>query len=260
MLKIISKLPFIFTLLVMFSCEGNKIGTSSLVSLDDQTQENDVTNPVDNGFGDSFSDPATFADWDCVDRDGWDQDGSGSTSDDCNSAFDIGGGQLTITARGADVWGNTHQFNGFYKRDLSGDFDFSVQVVSFNTSPNAWSKFGFFMANDANDIHQGGYFMCAQTISNRVTQQWSSAGNGNINTSGSDSNNSTPKYLRLQKQGNNISCYFRDNSTAPWTLHNRGTTNIPSIGVSFDVGLIATSHNTSAELVVVMDDFQDLSP
>jgi hypothetical protein len=244
----------IFTSLIILSCGQNNLGTDTLIG----NPFSEMIDAPDVGLSDSF-DEDSFASWECVDKDNWDADGSGSTTDDCNSSFTIGGGQLTITSRGADVWGTTHEFNGFYKRDLTGDFDFSVQIVSFNTSPNAWAKFGFFMANDADDFNQGGYVMCAQTISNRVTFQRSSAGNGVINQSGSDSNNSTPKFLRLKKDGNIISCFFKENVGDTWSLHSQSPYVNSSVASVFDVGLIATSHNTSSELVVVMDDFEDLS-
>jgi hypothetical protein len=252
-MKRVFSLIFICIFGLLTACNDNKIGTSSLFTGQAEEEQQEA------GFSDDFSDPASFADWECIDKDNWDQDGSGSTSDDCNSAFAIGGGSLTITARGADVWGTTHQFAGFYKRDLTGDFDFGVQVVSMTTTPNAWSKFGFFVANDATNFNSGGYVMCAQTVSNRVTQQWSSTGNGSINQSGSDSNNNTPKYLRLQKIGNTINCYFKEAVGAAWTLHSQSPLVVPSLNGVFDVGLIATSHNTGAELIITMDDFQDLS-
>ena len=32
-------------------------------------------------LSDDFSDPISFADWECIDKDSWDQDGSSDTSD-----------------------------------------------------------------------------------------------------------------------------------------------------------------------------------
>ncbi len=251
----------IFLSLILISCGQNTMGTSdSLVGGDPYTELVDTPEAPDVPVGhtDSF-DEDSVANWECVDRDNWDADNSGSTTDDCETSFAIGGGQLTITSRGADVWSTTHQFNGFYKRDLTGDFDFSVQIVSFNTSPNGWAKFGFYMANDTNDLGAGGYVMCAQTIANRVALQYSVNADANINGNRQDGTNSMPKYLRMKKEGNNITCFYKENISDDWTAHSGGVYDNASVAGVFDVGLIATSHNPSSELIVVMDDFMDLS-
>jgi len=219
-----------------------------------------VPNSFDSGTpeavknNDSFDDEISNS-WSCIDTDNFDLNGNGDPGDDCDEAFSASDGKLSAKARGADIWGTTHQFQALYLQGESGDFDYSIKIESMQSTPNAWAKLGLFIANDISDLSMGGYVMCAQTVSNRVTMQHAVNDDQVINGNGTEGTNTTPKWLRLKKVGNDISCFYKEALTDSWTQHSIGTLT-KAYAANFDVGIVLTSHNSAATLEVIYDDFE----
>jgi hypothetical protein len=203
---------------------------------------------------DSFS-AALASQWSSVDKDNWDMDGNGNPSDDVATAVSTSAASLQLIGRGADVWNWTHQYVSAYLDNQTGDFDYSIKVIS-TVNTDGWSKTGFLIANNLTDLTAGGILNCSTTQSNNITVQYANANNGNIDAHSSAGSSARAVWLRLKKVGTVFSCYYKYALGDSWTLHS--SPNISSIAATFDVGLITTAHSGSNTMTAILDDFSDL--
>jgi hypothetical protein len=203
---------------------------------------------------DSFS-SSLAAQWSSIDKDNWDMNSNGNPSDDNSTSVSATNATLQLIGRGADVWDWTHQFVSSFFDDHTGDFDYSVKVIS-TVNTDQWSKTGFLVANNLADLNAAGILLCASTQSNSITVQYAPGGDGNITIHSSLGNSAKPVWLRLKKVGSAISCYYKYAIGDAWSLHSSPT--ISSLNATYDVGLFTTAHSGSNTMTAILDDFSDL--
>ncbi len=180
------------------------------------------------------------------------------------ATFVQSGGQLAVTARGADVWTVDNQYAAAYK-DYPGDFDVSVKVVS-QTEAYEWSKAGIIVMNKFADPANGGCFAVIVTPEHGLKIQWDSAAPvGQYDWPEGPAAKQTltkyPVWLRAVKHGGSYSGYWRANLADTWT--SLGTGSPLNAGSPVQVGLFVSSHDVNVASTVAFDDFQgggDMQP
>ena len=260
MKNILNILSLFLVLIFLSSCGAGFDQTTiedNFIKGNTELVEEEIPDSIETTGVESFEEEISSS-WSCLDTDNFDLDGNGDRFDDCDEAFTVENGKLIAKARGRDIWRNTHQFQALYLEAQSGDFNYSLKIESMDTSPHTWSKLGLFVANDVSDFGMGGYVLCAQTNNQRVTVQWSGNDSGDINGNRVDGTSDKPIWLRIEKIGNDVNCYFKYNLEDSWTHHSAGSITRNFAGV-FDVGIILTSHNSNSTLQVTYDDFIDLN-
>jgi hypothetical protein len=164
--------------------------------------------------------------------------GAWSNSDigdvDPNGSFtDHGDGSYTITADGADIWGNADAFHYAYQQ-MSGDGQMIVRVTSLDWT-DGWAKAGIMMRQDLDP--NSAHTIMAVTPGNGVTQQGRDVkGGGSFHyTLGG---RTAPICLRLVRVGDTFTGYFYEDGV--WKQ--RGSRVIPMTDPIY-VGMAATSHS-----------------
>ena len=152
---------------------------------------------------------------------------------DPNGSFtDNGDGTYTMTADGADIWGNADAFH-FAHQQMSGDGQIIVRVSSL-VNTNTWAKAGVMMRQDLDP--NSAHTIMAITPGQGVTMQGRDVkGGGSFHmTLGG---RTAPMCLRLVRVGDTFTGYFYEDGV--WK--EQGTRVIPMTDPIY-VGMAATSH------------------
>ena len=146
-------------------------------------------------------------------------------------------GTFTITAAGADIGGQSDQFNFIYQQ-IPGDVEVIARVDSVSAA-HAWSKSGVMIRSSLAADAAHGYALV-------------SAGRGvafqrRLNNGGASGNTygpsvSAPYWVRLVRKGTTVTAYSSPNGTT-WTTVSSKTI---GLGATAYVGIATTSHNASA--------------
>lgn len=166
------------------------------------------------------------------------------------------GGQLTITARGTDVWFDHTEFAAVYK-DFPDTFDISVKVVS-QTRAHEWSKAGIMIMNDMKNPAAGGCFAVIVTPDNGIKIQYDSAatqvGFEWPEGPGAKPVPQYPVWLRATRKGGTFYGWYRTSLASDWILLRGG---VPILtGPTSQAGPFVSSHDVNISSTVVFDDFQ----
>lgn len=191
--------------------------------------------------------------WSFIDKDNWDADNDGNKENDEN--FNVENNTLKIKSRGSDLWNNTHQFVSMYL-DLNQDFDFAIKINSMNDT-DKWAKLGMIVGNDLIDFSDGSLVNCMQTNKQRMSLQYSKSSNGSINQNKQSGNSNKPKYLRMIKNGDVISCYYKENFEDLW-IEFSGSPVTRNFNSNFQFGIWQTSHSNSKTLESEITEFYDI--
>lgn len=210
-------------------------------------------------FDDDFSANALGSKWSIADKDGF----TDSPRNPYISLTDIPG-QLTMRARGEDVWHENNKFAAAYRTDITGDFDVSVKVVS-QFFADSWSKAGIVMRNGFTGSDSAGYAMVvvAPASNTGFTFQYDlAAPAGELDGSVNVGPPVYPCWLRLAKKGSSVSAYYKTALANPWTQ--LGTAQTPlGMAVNSQIGLAVSSHDPNETSTAVFDDFHgggDIQP
>jgi hypothetical protein len=200
---------------------------------------------------DKFEDQTLNSNWVWRDRD----------NDEAQGTYNQSGGQLLMSARGADVYGSTNEFATLYRTDLTGDnFDVTVKIMSQNAS-DGWGKAGIIVANNFASLGSGGYAFIAITPGNNIAFHADvNAPLGEIDGGAGGGTLAFPIWLRLVRNGTSLSGYWRTSLSNAWTQSNATVT--PSglaNGTNSQVGLFVCSHSGSTTMSVAFDDFEGAS-
>ena len=193
-------------------------------------------------FSDDFSEPNLMSNWIFFD---YTEAGDASAS--------IVDGELAITAAGSDVYKKRNAYAGIARKDIKGDFDVSVKVIS-QESIHTWSQAGIFTINKLSDRTQGGYSFLTVTPS-RVAFFWDAEEpKGELEHNTQVKTAKKPIWLRLVKKGKLLSSYFKVNEEDEWTpvVIDNATLNLAD---NVYIGLYSFSHNSTQTGTVRMDDF-----
>jgi regulation of enolase protein 1 (concanavalin A-like superfamily) len=147
------------------------------------------------------------------------------------------GPPITITARGADIFGTADQFHFAYKQ-LSGVGSITARVVSVSNS-DPWAKAGVMIRES---LEPGSVnVMIAVTPGNGVTfQNRTSAGADSVSTV--QAGITAPQWVRLTRSGNTFTGEYSANGSN-WTA--LGSVDIAMLSEVY-IGLCLTSHNVGA--------------
>lgn len=159
-----------------------------------------------------------------------------------------------ILAGGSDIWGKRDEFHFSYK-ELKGDFDFSVQILSLSKA-NQYTKAGIMARADLTDNSQHVYY---QIFPDNTPRNKNSGGcefqyrlekGGEMKaiypdpvTAGNQFDVTFPNtWIRLKRHGDIFVSYI-SNDNKSWKLYSTYLQKMPK---QLFVGLAVTSHNKSA--------------
>ena len=166
-------------------------------------------------------------------------------------------GTVTINSRGRRMWEGDNFFSAIRRTDITGDFDISVQVVSQNDNyTHDGSKVGILIANNFDDLSQGGYVSFHTRGNRRILLQSEGSTPGQI--SGSSSVNFSeeqdwPVWLRLVKSGTEFTGFYKFAEGDDWIP--LGSRSVTTTAAHSQVALFASSNNDSETLSGTMTDF-----
>jgi len=123
-----------------------------------------------------------------------------------NLSVDEATGTYTITGEGADIWGSSDAFHYVYMK-LTGDGEISARVVSNGTGSNTWAKGGVMIretnAPDSKHMIMG----MTGGDGGGIAFQGRAATGGNSSSYHGDLTASPPYWVKLVREGNQISGY-----------------------------------------------------
>ncbi|MGC8744821.1 MAG: PA14 domain-containing protein, partial [Verrucomicrobiia bacterium] len=171
---------------------------------------------------------------------------------------------MRVSANGWDIWNNNDGFHYVY-RQVTGNFDIKVRVESLTRADN-WSKAGIMARLSTN---AGSRFIIVMTTptngQNMIGVQWRDTADGTCGSihGGSGGPVVNPAYpnqwLRLQRIGSVINCYYSTNGV-DWNMYtNRDTA---AFGGAYPdtilVGLAVVSHNQTLLTNNAVAEFREL--
>jgi regulation of enolase protein 1 (concanavalin A-like superfamily) len=145
-------------------------------------------------------------------------------------------GSFTVSASGADVWGNADAFHFVYQ-PWTGDGSVVSRVASV-TNANSWSKAGV-MFRESLTPGSAHAFILVSVAKGVAYQRRDTTGGASVSTTGSMS--APPRWVRLDRSGNTFSAYESADGIA-WKLV--GTDTIP-MAQQIYVGIAVTSHDNT---------------
>jgi fibronectin type 3 domain-containing protein len=165
----------------------------------------------------------------------------GSPTDAGAASYNSTTGIWTVAGGGADIWGNSDQFN-FASTTVSGNATLIAEVTSLtNTDP--WAKAGL-MFRDGSTSNAANVAVFA-TPGNGVSLQWRTTAGGASNYTNIASvpapTASAPVWLELVRTGNVFTASYSTNGTTYTTV---GTETI-TLDTALSAGLAVTAHNNS---------------
>jgi hypothetical protein len=171
-------------------------------------------------------------------RGGWNDNDIGSPAFGGSADYDAPSDTYTINGNGADIWGNSDQFN-FASTTMTGDGS-AIAYVDSITNTNAWAKAGVMIRNDSS----AGSVFAALLVSptSGITFEWRSTVGG---TTSQEVNVSiaAPVGLKLTRAGSTFTAYY---STDGINWIAIGPSQTVAMNAAALAGLAVTSHNTGA--------------
>ncbi len=155
-------------------------------------------------------------------------------------------GLFTVKGSGADIWDYSDSFH-FVWQPLAGNGEIVARVVGVQNT-DGWAKAGLMIRGSL--AANAPYAMLAATPSRGATFQWRYFVNGNSG-SRKDSLLSTPYWVRLVRQGNNLTGYTSKDGVT-WNLLQTQT--IPNLPGTVYIGLAVTAHNNGALCTATFDN------
>lgn len=161
-----------------------------------------------------------------------------------SASYDGGTGTYAVNGSGADIWGADDQFHFVY-RPWTGDGQITAHVASVENAAE-WTKAGVMIrAGMATDSPHA--FAALTPTHGSIFEDRLQTGGATTLTSGTTT--TAPYWLRLVRQGSEISAYDSYDGTN-WTLIKRETINLPD---SVYIGLAVTSHTNTRLAAATFD-------
>jgi hypothetical protein len=170
-----------------------------------------------------------------------------------SSVDEESGPEFTVSGSGADVWGTADEFH-FLSREYVGNFDFAARVAHVDDI-DKWTKGGL-MVRDGLAADARHVFLIQTPRAERgiAFQRRPVTGGATFHTAGPAA--APPGHLRLVREGDVISAYYRGETTGSWILVGTQTFTAlpPLLRVGFAVsshvdGTLATAHFDNYRLV-----------
>jgi regulation of enolase protein 1 (concanavalin A-like superfamily) len=181
----------------------------------------------------------------------WESFDIGDVSAEGRSYIDGPSGHHGVTGSGADVWGTADEFH-FLSREVTGDFTFIAQARHVeNVDP--WTKAGLMLRDGmAADARHAFAIDTGSSQRGLAFQRRPTAGGATLHTAGPTDWPHEEVWLRLVRQGNVVSAYYKGHSTSTWTL--LGTQTFAGLPATLRVGLAVTSHADGTLATAVFDN------
>src|SRR5690606_8680471 len=145
-----------------------------------------------------------------------------------------------IRTQGANTWQGTDQYGSIYQSGAGDRFIATVRLVS-QSNPNGSAKAGLIARNDVTAPGvAGGYFLMHRQANGNYEALWDANGDGDIETAAGAPAGATPKWLRIQREGDRFVGSYSENGE-DWTV--LADVTLPSAAPSSDVGMFATAHH-----------------
>ncbi|GEM_PF-4974079 len=166
----------------------------------------------------------------------------------------ITNGELELSGKGADIYRDRNQFVAAYRSDIKGDFDVSVKIVS-QSNTNEWAQAGILIANSAEDLNQGGYFVADISPGNAMNAFYDAKDTiGRLDSRvGSIGKTAYPMWLRVKKANQKFSAWYSTDAQT-WIII---AENISSqlTQPNSQIALFSVSHDTTKAGTTLFDDF-----
>lgn len=182
------------------------------------------------------------------------------------------GDRITMTAGGADIWGNADQ-QAFLYKTITGNFDYRVRAITV-PPVNGWTKMGLMarVSTASGSRNAAALFTPVTPGQNQYTAQIRDT-TGGASTSANDAGTllnmglqigiaprptvAIPSWLRLQRVGDSIYYYISANGTnwTYWTTYNSLASAEGPLPASLLVGMALTSHDTANTATTVIESF-----
>ncbi len=169
-------------------------------------------------------------------------------------------GTYTMSALGADIWGQSDEFRFAYKQ-LSGDGEISAQVLSA-TNTDGWVKAGVMIRETLDPGSKHAIMAITPTVGQGVAFQNRVTTSGDSFSAHHDVGLSYPCWVRLVRQGNQITAYYSENGVN-WVQVPPGTGGDASqnpqtilMSPNIYIGLALTSHNANATCIAEFSNVQ----
>jgi hypothetical protein len=165
---------------------------------------------------------------------GWNIRDLGPVRRGTRATADAAGQGITVQAAGMDLWG-TMDSGGFIEREAIGNFELTARASILDGS-HEWAKAGLM----ARESLAGGARNVMLTITGRngLSRQMRPALDAE-SVCISDGGLSGPRWLKLVRQGDRISCFHSSDGNS-WEAFGEET--LPGLPEKIFVGLAATSH------------------
>jgi regulation of enolase protein 1 (concanavalin A-like superfamily) len=146
------------------------------------------------------------------------------------------GTRFTVSGSGADIWNAADEFQ-FASQTISGNFVLTVHVDSVQ-NVDSWTKAGLMIREDlgAASRHASVFASSGKGI---AFQRRPLANGTSVSTPGAPT--TAPVWLKLVRDGDVISSYWRKTTTDFWTLIGRQT--LSGLAGAVQAGLAVTSHH-----------------
>lgn len=169
-------------------------------------------------------------------------------------------GPVAVTGGGADIWGNSDQFN-YWTDSWTGNFLAIARFTGMSGGSDGWRKMGI-MARDGLAANAA-YTYYSPTASNATGLQWrDSTGGGAAWTSastGSPSAGGAPFWISLKRQGQVFTAQWApDSGGVPGTWSTPGAQDVhtnPGLPNTVQLGLAVTAHNNGELTTGSFDNF-----
>lgn len=146
-------------------------------------------------------------------------------------------GVFTLEGSGADIW---HRADGFFYvyQPLDGDGSLTAEILSLKNT-DEWAKSGVMIRENTN---ASAVFVLASLRADGQAQSiWRSAAGEEAAASALLGGAGYPKWVKIERHGNNFTAYFKSNVGDVWTrLGATQTINMPPIT---QIGFFVCSHN-----------------
>ncbi|KAL7431889.1 hypothetical protein ACHAXM_004223 [Skeletonema potamos] len=160
-------------------------------------------------------------------------------------------GKIYVTGSGANVWHNNDNFQ-YYHKEVTGDFDITVKIASFDNIVNSHAKAGIMLRASTDQDSEYVYALLSGRNGLRF-QTRSSKGNWSFNAGAFEPNpHRTTVWLRLVKQMTTVNMHWSEDGLN-WTLG--GSTTILFPEDSFHLGLAVCSHDANWQSEATFDNF-----
>jgi DNA-directed RNA polymerase subunit RPC12/RpoP len=151
-------------------------------------------------------------------------------------SFSQSAGVFTVTGSGADIWRQADGFQ-FVHQSLAGDSSLTARVLNVKTT-EVWTKTGVMIRETTN---ADSMFALAYVRADGKAQfQWRNATGQNVETSPLVGDAGYPKWLKIVRNGNSFSGFYKVKAEDGWTQIGAAPT--VEMAPTAQIGLFVCSH------------------